>query len=290
MKKKIIVIGAGPAGLTAAFKLAQAGCDVNVYEASEHVGGLARSFELWGQIVDCGPHRFFSNDTIVNDLFKEVVKDDYVNVNRLTRIYYSNKFFNYPLKVSNVLFNIGPVGVIQILFSYLKARLNPVKHPKTFEDWVINKFGKKLFNTFFKHYSEKLWGIPTTQLDADWAAQRIKNFSLIEAVKTALFGNGNKHKTLVEQFAYPKKGTGSIYEKLKTTIQQQGGIVFTNAPVEKILTENNIASGIQLKNGEQIFADEVISTMPLTIMVKSLKNVPQHVVDACDKLYFRNTI
>lgn len=291
MPKHIIVIGAGPAGLTAAYKLVQAGYKVSVYEAGAHVGGLARSFELWGQTVDCGPHRFFSNDKIVNDFFKEVVKDDYVNVNRLTRIYYNNRFFYYPLKVSNVLLNIGPLGIIQILWSYALTRLNPIKNPQTFEEWVVDKFGRKLYSIFFKNYSEKLWGIPCAKIDADWAAQRIKKFSLLEAVKTALLGDkSKKHKTLVDQFAYPKKGTGSIYTKMKSFIEENGGFVHLNTPVKRVLTKEQKAQAIELQNGEMIEADEIISTMPLTLMVKGLPEVPAHVVEACNKLYYRNTI
>lgn len=291
MSKSIIIIGAGPAGLTAAYKLVQAGHRVIVYEAGAHVGGLARSFELWGQIVDCGPHRFFSNDKIVNDFFKEVVKEDYVIVERLTRIYYNNRFFYYPLKVGNVLLNIGPLGVIQILWSYALTRINPIKNPQTFEDWVIDKFGKKLYAIFFKHYSEKLWGIPCAKIDADWAAQRIKKFSLIEAVKTALWGNkGNKHKTLVDQFAYPKYGTGSIYLKMKSFIEQNGGTIHLNTPVKRVLTKEGSAYAIELQSGETIPADEIISTMPLTLMVKGLPDVPANIVEACNKLYYRNTI
>lgn len=291
LPKKIIVIGAGPAGLSAAYKLAQAGCDVQVYEAGNHVGGLARSFDLWGQIVDCGPHRFFSSDKIVNDFFREVVEDDFVNVNRLTRIYYRKKFFFYPLKIGNVLRNLSPLEVLQILTSYLKQRIFPIKNPKTFEEWVVNKFGRKLFNIFFKNYTEKLWGIPCAEIDADWAAQRIKSFSLMEAVKAAIFGaKKGKHKTLVDEFAYPKKGTGTIYQKMQTAIEANGGKVNLNSPVEKILTEKNIAVGVKLKSGDTIFADEIISTMPLTLMVKGLNDVPHEVTDACNKLYFRNTI
>lgn len=291
-KKKIIVIGAGPAGLTAAYKLAQSGVEVEVYEAGDHVGGLARSFELWGQIVDCGPHRFFSTDKIVNNFFKEVVKDDFVSVNRLTRIYYRNRFFYYPLKISNVLINIGPLGVIEILASYFFQRLKPIRNPETFEEWVVNKFGRKLFNIFFKNYSEKLWGIPCSRIDADWAAQRIKKFSLIEAVKHAMFGDpGKKHKTLVDQFAYPTHGTGSIYMKMKMEIERQGGKVFLNEPVEKVLlNDKNEVVGVRLKSGEEKRADEVISTMPLTLMVKGMKDVPAEVQKACDSLFYRNTI
>lgn len=290
--KKIIIIGAGPAGLTCAYKLIESGCEVEVFEASPHVGGLARSFELWGQRVDCGPHRFFSQDKIVNDFFKEVVADEYVMVNRLTRIYYNNRFFYYPLKVFNVLSNLNLYTVAHILISYFHQRINPIKNPKTFEEWVVNKFGHKLFSIFFKNYSEKLWGIPCSKIDADWAAQRIKKLSLWEAVKGALFGDKKKkHKTLVDQFAYPATGTGAIYEKMKKFIETKQGKIHLMTPVKKILKdESEKIIGVELVSGEKNFSDYVVSTMPLTLMVKGLDNVPDEVKYACDELYYRNTI
>jgi protoporphyrinogen oxidase len=297
--KKILIIGAGPAGLSAAYKLAEAGAEVEVFEAGPHVGGLARSFDLWGQRVDCGPHRFFSQDKIVNDFFKEVVKDDYVMVNRLTRIYYNNRFFYYPLKVFNVLSNLNLYTVAHILLSYFHQRINPIKNPKTFEEWVVNKFGHKLFSIFFKNYSEKLWGIPCSKIDADWAAQRIKKLSLWEAVKGALVGDkSQKHKTLVDQFAFPKRGTGTIYEKMAAYIESKGGKVHRNTPVKRIIRdENGKAAGIELAGPSPLeegfrerAGDVVVSTMPLTLMVKGLANVSSDVQFACDQLYYRNTI
>jgi protoporphyrinogen oxidase len=290
--KKVLLIGAGPAGLSCAFRLAEAGVEVEVYEASAHVGGLARSFDLWGQRVDCGPHRFFSQDKIVVDFFKEVVGDDYTMVNRLTRIYYNNRFFHYPLRLFNVLLNLNIVVVAHILLSYVYQRVNPIRNPQTFEDWVTDRFGSRLFQIFFKNYSEKLWGIPCSKIDADWAAQRIKKLSLWEAVKSALFGDRKKkHKTLVDQFAYPKRGTGSIYERMTAYIRQKGGRVELRVPVRKILTDDTgKAMGLELVNGEKRFADYVVSTMPLTLMVKGLDNVPSDVNRACDQLYYRNTI
>lgn len=288
----VLIIGAGPAGLTCAYQLAKAGIPCEVFEAGPHVGGLARSFELWGQRVDCGPHRFFSSDKIVNDFFKEVIGQDYTMVDRLTRIYYDNKFFFYPLKPLNAFANLGPFTVMHVLLSYFAQRVSPIRDPQTFEEWVTNRFGKKLFEIFFKNYSEKLWGIPCSKIDADWAAQRIKKLSLWEAVKNAFLGDKKKkHKTLVDQFAYPKNGTGTLYEKMRQFIASKGGKVHLNTPVKKVITDaSGTAIGIELMNGDIRSCSRVISTMPMTQMVKGLNQVPATVLAACDQLYYRNTI
>ena len=290
---KVVIIGAGPAGLSCAYHLAKNGYDVEVYEASNFIGGMSRSIDLWNQRVDLGPHRFFSKQKEVNDFFIELIKDDYTLVKRQTRIYYNNRYFAYPLKLGNVLKNLPLRAVIEILWCYFLQRLNPIKEPKNFEEWVTNRFGKKLFEVFFKHYTEKLWGIQCSRIDADWAAQRIKDFSLFEAMKTALVGNrGNKHKTLVDEFAYPNNGTGTIYERAVDYIQANGGKVFLNKPVKRVLLDetNTIAKGVEFADGTMCYADSVVSTMPLTLLVKGMQGVPDAVSNAVGKLYFRNTI
>ncbi|WP_421763415.1 FAD-dependent oxidoreductase [Ekhidna sp.] len=291
-KTKVLIIGAGPAGLSCAYELSKKGFEVEVLEASEYVGGMSRSFEIWGQKVDLGPHRFFSKDRAINKFFVEVLDGEYTSVKRLTRIYYKNRFFQYPLKFTNVLFNLNPFTIIRILWDYSIQRINPIKNPTTFESWVTNRFGKKLYEIFFKSYSEKLWGIPCSRIDADWAAQRIKTLSLIGAVLSAIKGNaGNKHKTLVDEFSYPKNGTGELYEKCASKIRSNGGKIKLSTPVKKvILNEDNVAKGVELMDGSSVNADHVVSTMPLTSMIKGLDNTPEQVKVAADQLYFRNTI
>ena len=290
IKKEIIIIGAGPAGLTAAYELTKKGNKVTVIESTGSVGGMAKSFELFGQIVDCGPHRFFSSDKIVNDLFHEVVEDDYTLVNRLTRIYYKNKFFDYPLKLGNVLKNLSPLEIIQILLSYTFQRVFGKKNLDTFEDWVTDKFGKKLFQMFFKTYSEKLWGISCDQIDSDWAAQRIKKLSLYEAVKAAIFGNkGNKHKTLVDQFAYPKQGTGEVYEKMARSIIDKGGEILFNKKIKEIEVIDKTVKSLTDENGIVYTADIIISTMPLTLLLQGMSVLDEGILELSKKLYFRNT-
>lgn len=290
VKKSVIIIGAGPAGLTAAYELTKKGNKVTVIESTGSVGGMAKSFELFGQIVDCGPHRFFSSDKIVNDLFHEVVEDDYTLVNRLTRIYYKNKFFDYPLKLGNVLKNLTPVEIVQILWSYAFQRVFAKKNLDTFEDWVTDKFGKKLFQMFFKTYSEKLWGIRCDQIDSDWAAQRIKKLSLYEAVKAAIFGNkGNKHKTLVDQFAYPNHGTGEVYEKMARSIVNKGGEILFNKKIKNIDVLDKTVQSLTDEDGIVYTADIIISTMPLTLLLQGMSEIDQGILDLSKKLYFRNT-
>jgi len=289
---KVLIIGAGPAGLSCAYELVKSGVTVEIYESAKYVGGMARSFDLWGQRVDVGPHRFFSKERHVNRFFVEILGKEFTMVNRLTRIYYRNRFFQYPLKLTNVLFNLNPFTIVRILWDYLVQRLFPIKNPTTFESWVTNRFGKKLYEIFFKSYSEKLWGIPCSKIDADWAAQRIKTLSLIGAVWSAIKGNaGNKHKTLVDEFAYPNGGTGVLYEKCAELIKEKGGKIHLNTSVKRVLLDdNNQAIGLQLSDGSTVHADTIVSSMPFTSLVKGLDHVPPEVLEASSALYFRNTV
>lgn len=293
MAEKTIIIGAGPAGLSCGYELSKQGNTVEIFEASPYIGGMARSFDLWEQRVDLGPHRFFSKQKEVNIFFSELIKDDFTTVNRQTRIYFKQNYFEYPLKLGNVLTNLQPLVIFQILWHYSIKKINPIKNPKNFEEWVTNRFGKKLFEIFFKHYTEKLWGIRCSKIDADWAAQRIKTLTLIGAIKSAIVGNkGNTHKTLVDQFSYPKNGTGTLYERAAQEIKNQGGKLKLDQPIKRVLLKNNNTKvkGVELKDGTIIKAKNVVSTMPLTLLIKGFNNVPTKVQKAVNNLYFRNTI
>ncbi len=289
--KKVIIIGAGPAGISAAYMLSKNNVKVEIFEASPYVGGMSRSFDLWGQTVDLGPHRFFSKEPKVNQFFYEVLKDDYTNVNRLTRIYYNKRFFDYPLKLFNVFKNLSFFTIVSVLFYFIKQQINPVKNPDSFESWVTNRFGKKLYGIFFKNYTEKLWGISGSQIDSDWAAQRIKGLSLIEAVVNSIKGGrNNKHKTLVDLFKYPNGGTGALYTKALEAIEANDGVIYKEEPISKIIIENNICKGVLTKSGKAHYADVVISSMPITTLIKGINNTPKVVLETSKKLYFRNTI
>jgi protoporphyrinogen oxidase len=291
--KKVIIIGAGPAGLSCAYELSKNDVQVIVFESSDYVGGMARSFDLWGQIVDLGPHRFFSKQTEVNTFFKELIKEDFTLVNRQTRIFYNGKYFQYPLKFGNVLYNLSLITIFKILWDYLIQIINPIKNPKNLEEWISKRFGKKLYTIFFKHYSEKLWGIKCTQIDAEWAAQRIKTLSLSQAIISAIFNNkDNKHKTLVDQFAYPKNGTGTLYKRASESIEKNKGSVILKTSIKRVLLDkdNKKAFGVELNDGSIIEADYVVSTMPLTNLIKGFNNTPANINNAINSLYFRNTI
>jgi len=306
---KVAVIGAGPAGMAAAHELARGGAEVEVFEASAFVGGMSRSFDLWGQRVDLGPHRFFTADPRVNRLWFEVVGDDYRMVDRLTRIYYQRRFFYYPLRARNALWNMGLYEASRCTASYLREKLvrsAGANGDDSFESWVVGRFGRRLFEMFFQSYSEKLWGIACDELDADFAAQRIKKFSLGEAVRSALGMSKNRHATLVDRFAYPVEGTGMVYRRMADRVREAGGRVHVNAPVRRVLCNRRTwhvqsshrrtpyetvrVEGVELADGTRHDADRVVSTMPLTLLVQGFDDVPPDVLRAVDQLTYRNTI
>ena len=250
---------------------------------------MARSLELFDQIVDVGPHRFFSNDTRVNKLWLEVIEGEYKMVNRITRIFYKNKFFDYPLKPLNALFNLGLFETLFCLLSYFKYKLFPDTNIATFEGWVTNRFGKRLYNIFFKGYTEKLWGIPCDKLTSEFVQQRIKKFSLGEALTNALsLRKNNKHKTLVDQFAYPLKGNGYVYEKMKNKIIERGVILNYNQNITKI---SSLQNKFEIEcNGITFESDFLISSMPITNFFQLFNNVNSTILESVNNLVFRNTI
>ena len=190
-----VIAGGGPAGLTAAYELTRHGRSCVVLESDPVlVGGISRTDQYKGYRFDIGGHRFFSKSEEVNRIWQDILGDQFITRSRLSRIYYNRKFFHYPLKPANALLNLGPIRSAMVLASYVKARLRPIAPEKSFEDWVVNRFGRLLFEIFFKTYTEKVWGMPTSEISADWAAQRIKGLSLIGAVMSALLPGRKKHK------------------------------------------------------------------------------------------------
>ena len=286
---KVAIIGAGPAGLTAAYQLSKAGVEVEVFEASSDVGGLSRSLSLWGQTVDLGPHRFFSSDARVNRLWLEVVGRDYRMVERLTRIYYGGQLFQYPLEAWDALCKLGIGEATRCVASFIRQQALPGPDQGTFESWVVRRFGRRLFDIFFKSYSEKLWGIPCDQLDADFAAQRIKKLSLAAAIRNSLGAERARHRTLVDEFAYPIGGTGMVYERMAEMVQAVGQI-HLETTIRRVIHDNGQVTGIEKHDGQIERFDHIVSTMPLTNLVRGLGGVPPHVERAAQSLTFRNTV
>jgi protoporphyrinogen oxidase len=230
MKTDVAIIGAGPAGLTAAYLLSKNNVEVTVLEADPvYVGGISRTATYKGFHFDIGGHRFFSKSKAVEDLWMEILPNDMLERPRSSRIFYGGKFFAYPLKAFEALTKLGIFNSILCVLSWLKARLFPVRNPNNFEDWVSNQFGKRLFNTFFKSYTEKVWGMSCREISADWAAQRIKGLSLGSAIKNALFPQRQPTdktkviKTLINSFKYPRRGPGMMWEACATKTQAMGG-------------------------------------------------------------------
>src|SRR5262249_42880554 len=235
-----VIAGGGPAGLTAAYELSKHGKSCVVLESDPRlVGGISRTDQYKGYRFDIGGHRFFSKSDEVNQLWREILGDNLITRSRLSRIYYDRKFFPYPLKPADALWKLGLVRSFRIGTSYLRARFAPIKPEKSFEDWVVNRFGRELFEIFFKSYTEKLWGMPTHTISADWAAQRIKDLSLVRAVTSALFGHFGKRrgeviKTLIDEFQYPRLGPGQMWEAARDRIHAQGGAVHLDRRVVEV--------------------------------------------------------
>jgi protoporphyrinogen oxidase len=293
------IIGAGPAGLSCAYKLREHGIDCKVFEQDvSYVGGISRTVRYKGYRFDIGGHRFFSKSDVVENFWASVLKDQLVERRRLSRIYFNDRFFNYPLSPYEAFRKLGPIYSFQCFFSYLKAKLFPVRNVRSFEDWVINNFGRKLYLTFFKTYTEKVWGIPCSEISADWAAQRIKGLSFYSLLKS-LFqkqkgtgGNKKVIKTLIDRFRYPEFGPGQFWETIQQRLDEAGKTVHMGHDVVGIQREaGRLKLTCRCKHGgvvEQSF-DQLISTMPVIKLVAALGDgVPDEVRRAALSLKYRD--
>ncbi|MCO6509524.1 MAG: NAD(P)/FAD-dependent oxidoreductase [Aridibacter famidurans] len=297
-EKKVVIIGGGPAGLTAAYELCKEKVRSVVLEKDTVVGGISRTVNYKGFLFDIGGHRFFTKVKVVDDMWREVMGEEkFLRRSRLSRIYYKKKFFFYPLKAGNALMGLGLLNSFLMMTSYMKAQVFPVKPEKSFEDWICNRFGRRLYDTFFKTYTEKVWGIPCEEISADWAAQRIKGLSLIATIKNAILSKAPKSKsevitTLIDAFDYPEKGPGQMWEIVAEKIQEHGSELHMKANVEKIFWEEGRITALQYGDGttsERIEGTDFISSMPMRELVKKLDPPPpDEVLEAADALGYRD--
>jgi protoporphyrinogen oxidase len=300
MSPRVIVIGAGPAGLTAGYLLSKNRVPVLVLEADpEYVGGIARTARYKGYHFDIGGHRFFSKSNEVEDLWTELLPDDLLVRPRSSRIYYRGKFFTYPLKAGEALQRLGVLEAARCVLSYARARLRPVRNPVSFEDWVSNQFGHRLFDIFFKTYTEKVWGMSCKEISADWAAQRIKGLSLSSAIRNALFperrsrSKGPVIKTLIDSFRYPRRGPGMMWEAAARRTRELGGEVRLGAKVVGCRWDATAGRWVVTYHAagqtHEVSGEHVISSAPVRELVNGLVPVvPEATRTAANALRYRD--
>ncbi len=291
---QFVIIGGGPAGLTAAHELTRHHYTPIVLEKLDKVGGLARTEQYKGYFFDLGGHRFFSQSAEINRFWQEVLGADFLKRPRLSRIYYQNRFFHYPLRLFSTLLALGPLEGARLFASYVYWRLFPYPQEETFEEWVTNRFGKRLFETFFKSYTEKVWGIPCSQLRAEWAAQRIQDLSFQTAVSTMFRSSRPQIKTLIDEFHYPRQGPGMLWAAVQQRIESQGGTVHLNSEVISIHRQGQRITDVVIqRNGrlEVISGTHFISSMPITEFLQRLEPPPPTaVLTAARHLTYRDFI
>jgi protoporphyrinogen oxidase len=288
------ILGAGPAGLTAAWVLARRGLAGEVFEADGAVGGIAKTVEFKGYRFDLGGHRFFTKLKPIERIWEEVLGDELLTRPRLSRIYYQGKYLAYPLQAKDVIKRLGLVESTFCALSYLWNRLGPARPEVSFEDWVTIRFGKRLYDAFFRSYTEKVWGIPGREIQAEWAAQRIKNFSLAKAILTILGLRRMHVTTLIEEFRYPRLGPGQMWERVRERVEDAGISVRVNHRAVALRHDGSghVESVVVRRNGsaeEEIEVQRVVSTIPLSELVLSLEPAaPPEVVASATRLRYRD--
>lgn len=294
MKPEVVILGSGPSGLGAAHELVKRDTPLVIYDLNEKIGGLARSVTYKGNIFDVGPHRFYTKDPIVIKLWEETLGNDFLHVPRLTRIYYRNRFFSYPIKAFNVVANLGIIDTVRMVWSYFIASISPKREAETFEDWVIQKFGRRLYEMFFKTYTEKVWGVPCNQIAAKWAAQRIKGLDLREVIMNALPFRRQKVRSLIDEFRYPRHGAGMMYEVMGENIKKKGNEIHQeHRCVEVKHKDGNVTEIVLESKGKKqtVKTPHLFSSIPITEFVQLLNPpAPKEVVKAAQELRYRDHI
>jgi protoporphyrinogen oxidase len=292
----VLIIGAGPAGLTAAFQLEKEGIHSTVLEGTDQVGGISRTVERDGWRFDIGGHRFFTKVPEVDALWHEILPDeDFLLRPRMSRIYYRGKYYDYPLKARNALSNLGAIEAARCIASYISAQVRPPANQDRLEGWVTAKFGKRLYEHFFKSYNEKVWGIPASELEADFAAQRIKNLDLRKAIVNAVMPKRNQKEitSLIEEFQYPKYGPGMMWEVCRDKVVAKGSRVEMETKVRKVLHRDGAAYevvAVRPDGSEHAFpCTQVISSMPFAKLVQAMDPPPPpEVLEAAEQISYRD--
>lgn len=294
---KIGILGAGLAGLSCASELAKARIPVAVIEKDPEVGGIAKSFVKGGFVYDLGPHRFHTKDEHILNHIRELLHDELSVKTRKSAIHLKGQFFEYPLKTRDVLMRMPPGTILRILFDYAKVKLQNYVEPHpddSFEAWVVNRYGETLYRIFFGEYTEKVWGLPCTQISADWAAQRISLLSLWDAIKNTLVRGKDTPRTYVSEFYYPQHGgIGAISREYERQIKKMGGQILLNSRIQRIHQKNNRITDLEFtKDGKRTKRnfDRICSTIPLTTLVELLEKAPEDVYKSAEKLAFRSII
>ncbi len=274
----VVILGAGPAGLTAGYELNRANVPSVILEKDTVVGGISRTAEYKGYLFDIGGHRFFTKVGLVEKMWHEVLGGDFISRPRLSRIFYKRKFFSYPLEPRNALFGLGIFEAGHCGLSYLWAQLFPQKPEEDFETWISNRFGRRLFKVFFESYTEKVWGMSCKNIQAEWAAQRIKGLSLYSAVKNGLFPPKNQEKgdvikTLIHQFQYPRKGPGMMWQRTREILEAASSKVVMNASVDRIFWEPGRVTAVEA-GGKRYEAAYFISSLPIRELIQKLDPAP----------------
>lgn len=279
---RVLIAGAGPAGLAAAHELVQRATHPLVIEKGSQVGGIARTEVYRGYRFDIGGHRFYTKEPAIQRLWQQMLGEDFIQVTRLSRIYFQGRFFDYPLRLPDVIAKLGVAESARVLASYARARVTPLQPEDTFEQWAINRFGRRLYRTFFQSYTEKVWGMPCSQIRAEWAAQRIMGLSLASAVADALGGTSGA-RSLVKTFYYPTLGPGMMWERFRDTVTTHGGQVWLNSTLRRLIHHAGQVTHVEVERAgtrETLTVDHVISSMPVGELVACLDPAPPADVQA----------
>ena len=294
---KTVIIGAGPAGMACAHELSKAGHKPVIFDLEQQPGGICRTLDYQGYLFDIGGHRFLTKSGEINELWSKMMGNDMLRVRRLSRIYYKHRFFSYPLKFFDTFLKLGAWGSWKAIASLLWCKYRKKGDITTFEGWVIRNFGRELYKVFFEHYTEKVWGVASANLSADWAEQRLRGLSL-KSLLRSVFSSGRKKgpKTLTEEFLYPRTGPGEFFMRFQSSIEKMGGQFYWGRKVTELKTDGNrvisvVVEDFRSDKREEIPVDGVFSTMPLPLLVRSLSpKVPLDILGASEALRFRSFI